>query len=75
VEYLDEVEELLIPEDLDAALSLKPNARDYFLSCSKSARKAMLQWLVMAKRVETRQNRVNEIVTLAGQNKKPKHVL
>jgi uncharacterized protein YdeI (YjbR/CyaY-like superfamily) len=72
---LDEVEELLIPEDLDAALSLKPNARDYFLSCSKSARKAMLQWLVMAKRVETRQNRVNEIVTLAGQNKKPKHVL
>ena len=71
---LDEVEELLIPNDLEAAFALKPKARDYFLSCSKSARKAMLQWLVMAKRAETRQNRINEIVTLAGQNKKPKHI-
>jgi uncharacterized protein YdeI (YjbR/CyaY-like superfamily) len=71
---LDEVEELIIPDDLEAAFAFKPNARDYFLSCSKSARKAMLQWLVMAKRPETRQNRVNEIVTLAGQNKKPKHI-
>jgi uncharacterized protein YdeI (YjbR/CyaY-like superfamily) len=65
---------LIIPDDLEAAFAFKPNARDYFLSCSKSARKAMLQWLVMAKRPETRQNRVNEIVTLAGQNKKPKHI-
>ncbi len=71
---LDEVEELIIPDDLEAAFAFKPNARDYFLSCSKSARKAMLQWLVLAKRAETRQNRVSEIVTLAEQNKKPKHI-
>ncbi|MES2519436.1 MAG: YdeI/OmpD-associated family protein, partial [Bacteroidota bacterium] len=43
-----------------------------FLSLSKSVRKSILQWLILAKRPETRQNRINEIVELAAQNLKPK---
>ncbi|HSF54389.1 MAG TPA: YdeI/OmpD-associated family protein [Algoriphagus sp.] len=69
---LDEVEELIIPKDLENALEEKPNAKDYFLSLSRSDKRNMLQWLVLAKRPETRQNRINEIVTLAEQNQKPK---
>lgn len=71
---LDEVEELIVPEDLEVAFKGKKGATEYFMSCSKSSRKAMLQWLVMAKRAETRQKRINEIVAMAEQKQKPKHL-
>jgi uncharacterized protein YdeI (YjbR/CyaY-like superfamily) len=32
----------------------------------------MLQWLVMTKKPETKQKRIEEIITCAKQNKKPK---
>lgn len=71
---LDEVEELIVPEDLEAAFKGKKMAKEYFTSLSKSTRKALLQWLVMAKRAETRQNRITEIVAMAEQKQKPKHL-
>lgn len=69
---LDEVEELLIPKDLEEEFKSRDGSKDFFLSLSKSVRKAMLQWIVMAKRSETRQNRVAAIVMHAAQNLKPK---
>jgi uncharacterized protein YdeI (YjbR/CyaY-like superfamily) len=69
---LDEVEELIIPDDLERALSTQPDAKAFFLSLSKSVRKLMLYRLVVAKQAETRQKRINEIVETASQNKKPK---
>ncbi|MFD2034620.1 YdeI family protein [Belliella marina] len=71
---LDEVEELIIPQDLDAAFAEKPNAKEFFLSLSKSVRKIILSWLVFAKTSETRQKRITEIVESAAQNLKPKHL-
>ena len=69
---LDDAEALKIPEDLEIALKAGAEAMDFFLSLSKSVRKAMLQWLVLAKRQETRQNRIAEIVALAEKKQKPK---
>jgi uncharacterized protein YdeI (YjbR/CyaY-like superfamily) len=69
---LDDVEELIIPTDLEKAFKMLPGSRDYFLSLSKSVRKMMLQWIVLAKQQETRQKRINEIVELANQKLKPK---
>lgn len=69
---LNEVEELIIPLDLDNAFNTYKDSRNYFLSLSKSTRKMMLQWIVLAKRAETRQKRIDEIANLAGQKKKPK---
>lgn len=69
---LDEVEELTIPIDLEIAFKIKPGSADYFLTLSKSVKKAILQWLMFAKRVETRTKRVNEIAELAAQGLKPK---
>jgi uncharacterized protein YdeI (YjbR/CyaY-like superfamily) len=69
---LDDVEALTIPDDLEKAFKIQPNSEEYFLSLSKSVRKSILQWLVLAKRAETRQNRINEIVELATQKLKPK---
>jgi uncharacterized protein YdeI (YjbR/CyaY-like superfamily) len=72
--FLDDVEELLVPQDLAGKLNSNPNASAFFLALSKSVKKAILQWLVLAKRPETRQKRIDEIVDLALKNQKPKHL-
>ena len=69
---LDEAEALIIPDDLEKAFEKKANAKQYFLCLSRSDKRNILQWLVLAKRQETRENRINEIVKLAEQNQKPK---
>lgn len=69
---LDTAEELEIPTDLDKAFAIRLGSKDFFLSLSKSVRKNMLQWLVLAKQQETRQKRINEIVECAAQRQKPK---
>jgi uncharacterized protein YdeI (YjbR/CyaY-like superfamily) len=69
---LDDVEELIIPHDLQQALASRPGAKDYFMGLSKSTRKAMLQWVVLAKQPVTRQKRINEIAIHAAQQLKPK---
>ncbi len=68
---LDEVEELIIPSDLEKAFTKYKGSKNYFLSLSKSARKMMLQWVVLAKQPETRKKRIYEISRFAGQNQKP----
>jgi len=69
---LDEVEELTIPQDLESVFENNPGAKDFFLSLSKSVRKMILQWISFAKKPETRQNRVNEVVERAANKQKPK---
>lgn len=69
---LDEVDALKIPEDLERAFRDHPESEAYFMGLSKSVKKMMLQWIVVAKRPETRQKRINEIAETAGQNKRPK---
>ncbi len=69
---LDEVEELVIPPDLEDAFLDNPNAKAYFEGLSKSVKRNMLQWLKLAKREETRQKRIVEMVELANQGQKPK---
>lgn len=69
---LDAAESLEIPHDLEAEFQKNPDSKDYFLSLSRSDKRNILQWLVLAKRIETRQKRITEIVELAGQRQKPK---
>ncbi|RYZ81002.1 MAG: hypothetical protein EOP06_24280, partial [Proteobacteria bacterium] len=69
---LDSVETLEIPADLLEALNDKVGAHDYFISLSRSLRKSMSQWIVFAKRPETRSKRVSELATLAAVGQKPK---
>jgi uncharacterized protein YdeI (YjbR/CyaY-like superfamily) len=69
---LDEAEALIIPTDLEKEFQKRPNAKEYFLSLSRSDKRNILQWLVLAKRLETRKKRITEIVELADKNQKPK---
>ena len=69
---LDVVEALLIPEDLKEELAVNNGAIEYFDSLSKSVKKILLHWVVSAKRKETRQKRILEIVENASKDLKPK---
>ncbi len=69
---LDEAEALVIPNDLNLEFSNRPASKIYFSSLSRSDKRNILQWLVLAKRSETRQKRIREIAELAEQNQKPK---
>lgn len=71
---LDDVEELVIPKDLETEFAKKPTSKDFFFSSSKSTKKIILYWLVSAKTTETRQRRIAEIIDSAEQNLKPKHL-
>ncbi|WP_341832545.1 YdeI/OmpD-associated family protein [Sphingobacterium thalpophilum] len=69
---LDSVEELIIPQDLDEAFQHYAGSKDYFLGLSKSVKKMMLQWIVLAKRPDTRKKRIDEIVARAAEKDRPK---
>jgi uncharacterized protein YdeI (YjbR/CyaY-like superfamily) len=69
---LDEVEGLVVPADLEAGLREKPDAEGFFAALSRSDKRSLLQWLVLAKRPETRQKRIIEIIEMANQGLKPK---
>ncbi len=65
--YLDQVEDLVVPGDLAAALAGRPGARDRWDAFSPSARKLALRWILDARRPATRQTRVEETARLAEQ--------
>lgn len=65
---LDEVENLTEPDDLRAALDGNAAARQHWDAFPRSAKRAILEWLSTAKRVETRTKRVCETVELAADN-------
>ncbi|MES2799917.1 MAG: YdeI/OmpD-associated family protein [Bacteroidota bacterium] len=69
---LDSVENLEIPSDLESALATQENAMEFFLGLSKSVRKMMLHWVQAAKRPETREHRIKEIVDNTSKKQKPK---
>ncbi len=63
---LDEVEDLVVPDDLDAALASVPGAREAWDGFPRSARRGILEWIAQAKRPDTRAKRVAETATKAG---------
>ena len=60
--FLDDVEALIVPDDLDAALG---NLRGVFEGFTPGRLKQALQWVKAAKRPSTRQQRIAKIVAAA----------
>ncbi len=57
---LDEVQDLVVPDDLAAALAEAAGATERWDSYPRSQRRVMLEWIAQAKRPETRERRVTE---------------
>ncbi len=70
--FLDDVEAMIIPEDLENAFQQHSGSKDYFLTLNDSIKKQILYWIKSAKRPDTRLKRITEVAKQAGENKKPK---
>lgn len=65
---LDAIEALEIPPDLEEALTAYSEAKQNFEAFPRSAKRGILEWIVSAKKPETRAKRVAETAQLAAQN-------
>jgi uncharacterized protein YdeI (YjbR/CyaY-like superfamily) len=68
---LDDVENLIVPDDLAEALAAHPPALEHWDAFSRSPRRAILEWIAQAKRPETRAKRVAEAAERAARNERP----
>lgn len=59
----DEEERIVeLPEDLKLALDKNKDAKDFYESLSYSVKRKYVQWITSAKKIETREKRINEAV-------------
>ncbi|WP_375582765.1 YdeI family protein [Cyclobacterium xiamenense] len=70
---LDEVENLILPDDLRDALSKNKTAGDTWEAFPPSSKRGILEWILQAKKPETRQRRINETVSLAEKGIRANH--
>jgi uncharacterized protein YdeI (YjbR/CyaY-like superfamily) len=67
---LDDIEDLIEPDDLAAALDADPEARRGWNAFPRSPRRAALVWLSSARRPVTREQRVAEIAERAARGER-----
>ncbi|WP_221898710.1 YdeI family protein [Robiginitalea sp. SC105] len=70
---LDDVENGVIPDDLEAAFGAHPDARAFYEEISWTHQKSYLYWLFQAKRETTRARRISEITRLLRAGKKNRY--
>jgi uncharacterized protein YdeI (YjbR/CyaY-like superfamily) len=59
-----------VPPELSRALARNKKAREHFAGLAPSYRRQFIGWIAVAKRAETRQRRVAEVVQLLAEKKK-----
>ena len=63
---LDDVENLVVPPDLAAAFETRPGSREQWDAFPRSARRAILEWIVQARTDVTRARRIAETADKAA---------
>ena len=72
-DFLNDVENLIIPSDLAEAFKVNDKAKYYFERFPDSSKRGILEWIKNAKQESTRQKRILETVSKAVQNIKANH--
>ncbi len=72
-EALVDVQNSVIPGDLQKLLHKNKTALKNFLAFPPSSKRIILEWISNAKKAETRQKRIEETVRLAAENIKANH--
>lgn len=67
---LDDVEDLVVPDVLAIAFAARPGSADHWDGFPRSTRRALLEWIVQAKRPETRARRIQETADRAARNER-----
>lgn len=68
--FMDDVDQLIVPDDLQQALDQKEEARQFFNKINPSSKRFVLRWIKLAKSSQTRANRIARVVQLACQGEK-----
>jgi uncharacterized protein YdeI (YjbR/CyaY-like superfamily) len=69
-EAMPDVDALLVPDDLLAALEVMPPARERFEGSAPSYRRNVLRWIALAKTPPTREKRVRAAAEAAAENRR-----
>jgi uncharacterized protein YdeI (YjbR/CyaY-like superfamily) len=67
---LDDVETLTVTDDLASALATRNGAAAHFAAFPRSTKRGILEWILQAKRPETRAKRIEETARLAADNRR-----
>jgi uncharacterized protein YdeI (YjbR/CyaY-like superfamily) len=70
-DFLNDIDNLIVPDDLKKALTKNTSAKANFESFNDSVKRQILFWIKSAKRPETRIKRIEKVIILAAENKKP----
>ena len=68
--FMDDVDNLIIPDDLQNGFNENQTANQFFNQLSPSNKRFVLRYLKLAKTDATRQKRIVQIVTLSAEGKK-----
>ncbi|MGB3465736.1 MAG: YdeI/OmpD-associated family protein [Cyclobacteriaceae bacterium] len=71
--FLDEVDRLIVPDDLQAALENQKDALYYYERFPDSSKRGILEWIKSAKQPATRKKRIEDTAAKASRNIKANH--
>jgi uncharacterized protein YdeI (YjbR/CyaY-like superfamily) len=69
-DFMDDVDQLIIPNDLSEALNRYPDATSFFNQINDSSKRFVLRWIKLAKTAKTRLKRIEQIALLASKGEK-----
>lgn len=70
---LNEIEKIVLPEDFKLLLDKNKTAFEHWENFSRSSKRGILEWIINARKPETRKKRMEETVSLAEKNIKANH--
>ena len=70
--FMDDVDNLIIPNDLQEALTINNEAKLFFEAINASSKRFVLRWIKLAKTQRTRVSRIEQIVQLSSKGEKLK---
>jgi uncharacterized protein YdeI (YjbR/CyaY-like superfamily) len=68
--FMDDVDNLVIPDDLKSALGKSPRALEFFENINPSSKRFVLRWIKLAKTEGTRARRIRKIADLSAKGEK-----
>lgn len=71
-DFLNDVDNLIIPPDLTSALKESEGAFNFFSAINPSSKRFVLRWLKLAKTSKTRSSRIEQLVALSAKGEKLK---
>lgn len=71
-DFMDDVDKLIVPQDLQEALTNSSEAKLFFDAINDSSKRFVLRWIKLAKTDKTRASRIEQIAQLSSKGEKLK---